>query len=104
MVILFSLSLACTASAAEKSGEQLFQTMKCNGCHDATVKKRGPSLQTIANAYADTNGIFLYFSGKSGPIVEPERERTMRPRLRKIMKLNESEQKALASYIATFKK
>jgi len=103
-VFCFLLSLSCTTFASDQSGEKLFQAMKCTGCHDAEIKKRGPSLQKIARVYPDQESIFLYFTGKADPIVEPEREKTMRPRLRKIMKLNEAEKKALATYINTFKK
>ncbi len=103
MALCLSVSLSSFACSAEQSGEELFKTMKCTMCHDAKVKKRGPSLITIASAYPDMDTMALYFSGKADPIVDPKRAKSMAPRLRKIMKLNETDQTALASYLMSFK-
>jgi cytochrome c len=98
------LTICTTADATERSGEAIFQDMKCTKCHGTKAKQRGPSLLKIAAAYPDADALFLFFNGKTDPIVEPERAKTMRPRLRKIMKLNDTEQKALADYVISFKK
>ncbi len=103
MFFCLFLSLSSFTNAAEQSGEELFQAMKCKMCHQPDVKKRGPSLMTIAKAYPDTDAMALYFSGKADPIVDPKRAKSMASRLRKIMKLNETDQKALASYLLSFK-
>lgn len=98
-----SISLNSFANSADQSGEELFTTMKCTMCHDTEVKKRGPSLMTIAKAYPDMATMALYFSGKADPIVDPKRAKSMAPRLRKIIKLNGTDQKALAAYLMSFK-
>jgi len=103
LALCLSLFLSSSAHSTEQSGEELFKTMKCSMCHDSKVKKRGPSLITIADAYPDTESMALYFSGKADPIVDPKRAKSMQPRLRKIMKLNETDQKALASFLMGFK-
>ena len=100
---LFSL-LAVPAVAEEQPGEILFKTMKCTKCHGTKAKQRGPSVITIASAYANTDELLLFFAGEKEAIVEPERAKTMKPRLRKIMKLNDADKKALASYLLGFKK
>lgn len=97
--ILFSGS----ALAQESPGEILFKKMKCSKCHGLEAKQRGPSLITVADAYSDVDELLLFFNGKKEPIVEPARAKTMRPRLRKIMKLSDSEKKDLASYLMEFK-
>jgi len=101
--ICLSLSLSSFTIAAERSGQEIFQAMKCAKCHSTTPKPRGPSLIKIANTYPDTATLLQFFSGKSTAIVEPARAKTMRPRLRKIKKLNETDKNALATYVMEFK-
>ncbi len=85
-------------------GSALFAKMKCTKCHDPKVKKTGPALQTIAAAYKTPDNLVRYFQGKSEPIVEPARAKTMKPRRRKLARLKAEEQEALAAFILGFKK
>lgn len=97
------LSMAIPASADANKGETLFLSMKCNKCHATKNNPKGPSLGRIADTYGDESSLLLFFEGKSEPIVEPARAKTMKPRRRKLQKLSEEDQKALAAYIITFK-
>ena len=90
-------------AAEGQPGEAIFTAMKCTQCHGTAAKQRGPSLIKIANMYADTEELLLFFNGEKDSIVEPERAKTMRPRLRKIMKRSDADKKALAEYILGFK-
>jgi len=80
-------------------GEKIFTELGCVECHHPEVKINGPALKTIAATYGDIKRLLAYFKGDTGPIVEPERARTMMPRRRKIKKLSEDRQQALAEYI-----
>ena len=103
--LCFVTSIVCSGSvlAEEHPGEKIFNRMKCTTCHGIEAKQRGPSLIKIANAYADAEELLLFFNGKKEAIVEPDRVKTMRPRLRKIMKLSDPEKKDLAKYLMGFK-
>lgn len=103
-VIGLSLALSGNSFADESPGEELFESMKCQKCHTPAKDKRAPSLITIASEYPDTETMVLYFSGKSEAIVEPKRARTMKSRLKKIIKLSDDDKKILASHIMSFKK
>ena len=100
---LLFLTLNTSAAAEKHPGEAIFNTMKCGTCHGTEAKQRGPSLSTIADTYTDVDQMLLFFNGKMESIVEPARAKTMRPRLRKIMKLSDTKKKDLASYLMSFK-
>ena len=103
IVFCLSLALSAAASAEEDKGKTLFESMKCNKCHTEKGTPKGPSLQRIANTYGDETTLLQFFEGKSEPIVEPERAKTMKPRRRKIKKLSEGDKNVLAGYIISFK-
>lgn len=101
--ILISLILVTSALAEEKSGEELFLSMKCNKCHRTEKNPKGPTLIRIANTYGEKARLLSFFEGKTEPIVEPERAKTMKPRRRKIKKLTRENKEKLAAYIMGFK-
>lgn len=103
--LCMSLSLiSSSASADDMTGEALFQSMKCGKCHRTEENPKGPTLARIAETYGDEAKLLLYFEGKTEPIVEPERAKTMKPRQRKIKKLDKADKTKLAAYIIGFKK
>jgi cytochrome c551/c552 len=105
LIIATILALwCCTSAAAETTaGETLFTSMRCGQCHAPDKKVYGPGLQVIAGIYGEEEKLLAYFRGESEPIIEPERAKTMKPRLRKIGKLSAQELQALARYIMGFK-
>ncbi len=104
--LLFLFFLCCYFSGssawAETHGRDVFEAMECFKCHDPQYKKMGPTLKLIANTYGKKEKLLSYFNGETESIVEPERAKTMKIRIRKIKKLADPEKDALADYIMSF--
>ena len=107
--VYYALALLCFAVALTPAltiageGKAIFNRLKCTRCHHPDQKINGPALKTISGIYADKKQLMEFFRGEASPIVEPERFKTMKIRLRKIKKLQEADQQALAGYIMSFK-
>lgn len=84
-------------------GKAVFDSLYCSICHKPHEGVTGVTLPQIARAYKNPEHLMQYFNGKTEAIVEPSKSSIMWGQLKKIQKLPEAKQKALADYILTFK-
>ncbi len=104
--ILFLLLTTVPAIGQEyAAGQEIFTKKKCQRCHvSGDLKKKGPSLEVIAEAYQDEEKLLSYFRGDGEPIIEPERAKLMKMRRKQLKKLSDQQQKDLSQYMMSFKK
>ncbi len=97
------LLVIATASMAS-DGASIFKSKGCASCHKAKVNTVGPSLETIAKAYAGKEDeLVSYLKGKTAAIVDPKKAMMMKGQLNKVKHLPEDQLKALADYILSAK-
>ena len=81
-------------------GKEIFEKKGCTLCHKVKKDTIGPSVMTIATAYAGKESSLVpYLSSQGTPIVYPDRAPVMNPQLAKIKTLSEEKMKALATYL-----
>ena len=97
---LVTIIFMTNANAKNAQGEAMFQAKGCAVCHKKDMDTIGPSLATIATAYAGKEStIIAYLKGSGTPIVDPARAPVMNPQLVKIRTLFDEDMKALAEHI-----
>ena len=104
---IFFLLLSTTPAISQEhaAGESIFTVKKCQRCHaSGNEKKKGPSLEVIAEIYQTEEKLLSYFKGEGEPIVEPARAKLMKMRRRQIKKLSSQQQNDLGKYMMSFKK
>lgn len=106
LTILFLLLSTVPATCQEYvAGQAIFTKKKCQRCHvSGNLKKKGPSLEVIAEGYQTEEQLLSYFKGDGEPIIEPERAKLMKMRRKQIKKLSDQQQKDLSQYMMSFKK
>lgn len=99
-ILLISSVLLTSANAKNTNGEAIFNSKNCGLCHKKNVEAVGPSLKTIAKAYASKQKeLMSYLQSNGTPIVAPKRAAVMNPQLAKIKTLSEKDMKDLTTYI-----
>ncbi len=82
------------------NGKALFEANGCAVCHKPDMDAMGPSLRTIANAYAGREVDMLsYLKGDRAPIVDPARASIMEPQLVKLRTMFEEDLHAISTYL-----
>jgi cytochrome c551/c552 len=93
-------------SIAGEDGASIFKSQGCTSCHrpDKSTKVN-PSLAAIAESYSgNTDQLVRYLNGEADAIVKPDKAKLMKRYVERTKKLSESERKALAEYIMSYKK
>ena len=106
LMIILMLMLLPGLSVAGEDGSSIFKSQGCASCHrpDKSTKVN-PSLAAIAESYDDnTDQLVRYLNGEADAIVKPDKAKLMKRYVERTKKLSESERKALAEYIMSFKK
>lgn len=105
-ILVFGIALLGFTIRAEKMplGKKLFKAKGCIGCHNPTTDQieagLGPSILTIAKAYAgDRAGLLNFLKGSGKPRVFPEKIQVMRPMQEMIRGLPENKIESLADFI-----
>lgn len=103
--LFFTIGVAVpSANSGENSGEALFRSLHCNGCHKAEGKGVGMDLKQIAGGYKDqAQRLSDYLAGKEKALLNPARARVMANQIKKTEKLSPAERQALAAYLLSFK-
>ena len=93
-------------SIAGEDGASIFKSQGCTSCHRPEKStKVNPSLAAIAEFYSDnTDQLVRYLNGEADAIVKPDKAKLMKRYVERTKKLSESERKALAEYIMSYKK
>jgi len=101
LIILTILFFGAPDIMAGDDGEKTeFKSMKCSICHKVDTGRAYPSLMEITKAYnGDREKLMSYLQGKSAPIVNEEKSKTMERYLEKTKALSEDELKSLAEYM-----
>jgi cytochrome c len=96
--LVAGLWLAVNAGAEQ--GGDLFESLRCGGCHKADVSKAPPSLKDMAGAYhGKDHQLTKYLKGEVGPIISPAEGNMMKRSLEKTKALSDADRKALADFI-----
>lgn len=104
LALLFLILLAISPNRSfAASGEEVFNTLRCDSCHKPDQKATAVPLTQIAKAYPDAEKLANFLKGESKPLIETERPGMMRGQLKKLEAVPDEEKKALADYILTFK-
>lgn len=83
-----------------QGGRAMFESNGCVVCHKLEMDTIGPSLKTIAYAYAGKEmNMLTYLKGQGTPIVDPARASVMNPQLLKIRTMFEEDLHAISTYI-----
>ena len=103
--LLLAMGVAIpSADSGQISGEALFHSLHCNGCHRAEGKGVGMDLKQIARGYkAKTQRLNDYLAGKAEALLNPAKARVMANQIKKTKKLSSAERQALAGYLLSFK-
>lgn len=92
------------ADSGQESGEAIFKTLHCNGCHRPEGKGVGISLSKIAKGYAgQASRLNDYLAGESEAMLNPAKARIMARYIKKTKKLSAAQRKALIDYLLSFK-
>ncbi len=109
-VFLPILALVCCfcffqpgSAYGERSGAEIFESLKCGACHKPDVDSAGFSLVQIAKAYQTKDKLAGFMKSGFEPIMESEKKGMMRGQMQKLAALGEEEREALAGYILSFK-
>jgi cytochrome c551/c552 len=93
-----------SADSGQLSGEALFRSLHCNGCHKVEGKGVGMDLKKIARGYeAKAQRLNNYLAGKVEALLNPAKARVMANQIKKTKKLSPAERQALAGYLLSFK-
>ena len=97
---LSSIFLVNISAQDTQNGKAMFEAKGCAVCHKPNMDTIGPSLRTIANAYAGREmDMLTYLKGQGTPIVDPARASMMNPQLAKIRTMFEEDLHAISTYI-----
>ena len=100
ILVLFFAGLWLAVNVGAQQGGDLFESLRCGGCHKAAVSKAPPSLKDMAGAYhGKEDQLASYLKGESGPIVKPAEGNMMKRALEKTKALSDADRKALADFI-----
>jgi len=103
MTTLLILAAVFTFAFGEE-GASLFVSKGCASCHLPRKEGMGPSLQKIAEAYADRReDLIKYLRGEGEAIVDPARAELMRIQLTMIADLPPEKISALADFILSYR-
>jgi cytochrome c551/c552 len=103
-MILLIILVFCAFSFAGAEEKPIFNTLNCGICHKADTGKAFPSLKEIAQAYnGDKEKLTGYLQGKSGPIINTEKAKSMERYIEKTKALSQEEVGALADFIISNK-
>jgi len=92
------------AHAGQTSGEGLFRSLKCSGCHRVQGKGVGMDLKEIARGYAgQAQRLNDYLTGQAEATLNPAKARVMANQIKKTKKLSPDQLQALAAYLLSFK-
>jgi cytochrome c551/c552 len=92
------------ANSEEISGQALFRSLHCGGCHKIEGKGVGMDLKQIAQGYkAEAQRLNDYLAGKKEALLNPARARVMARQIKKTKQLSPVERQALAAYLLSFK-
>ena len=107
VTVLTSMLLILSGPGLRQSfamdGKAVFDSLYCSICHKPHEGVTGVTLPQIARTYESSDHLMQYFAGKTEAIVEPAKSSIMWDQKKKIQKLPEAKQKALADYIMSFK-
>ncbi len=108
ILITVCLLISIPAFADIDNGEKIFKSFVCNACHQVSKETFGPSLKKIAAVYdGKKEQLVKYFSGKSHPIINPDKSLTMEFTLTNtitmLKKLSDKEKSDLAGFILKHK-
>jgi cytochrome c len=85
------------------SGEEIFYKLNCSACHRQEKSGFAPSIKEISKFYKEKKErLIKYLKGEAEAIVDPERQDYMKPYIRQIKKLKDSEIEKLADYLISF--
>lgn len=86
------------------AGKDFFASSGCVACHQVDAKTVGPSLKTIAEAYADNKeGLVAFLKEEGEAIVDPAQAAVMQPQLAITKVLPENELNNVVDYILSNK-
>lgn len=99
-LMLSAVLFFCVFNAAAEDEKPVFKSLRCGMCHKADTGKSYPSLKEITEVYkGDQEKLISYLLGKSEPIVNKEKSKTMERYIEKTKALSEEELKSLAEYM-----
>jgi cytochrome c551/c552 len=100
ILILFMILTFCAFIATGEEEKPIFKSLNCGICHKADTGKAYPSLIEITKAYnGDKDKLIKYFQGKSEPIMNLEKAKSMEKFLEKTKALSEDELNSLVEFI-----
>jgi cytochrome c551/c552 len=103
-MILLGVLFFCTFSAFGADEKPIFNALNCGICHKADTGKAFPSLIEITKAYnGDKEKLTGYLQGKSEPIINTEKAKSMEKYIEKTKALSQEEVGALADFILSTK-
>lgn len=95
-----ALALASSPSPAT-TGQAVFEDLRCTTCHRADRDGVGPSLESMADAYAgDAAAVEAYFRGDKEARLDRGRAAMMRDPLSKVRELDSEKRSSLAAFLA----
>ncbi|MBN1903641.1 MAG: c-type cytochrome [Deltaproteobacteria bacterium] len=99
-MILSAILFFCAFNAAGADEKPVYKALNCGICHKADTGKTYPSLIEITKAYnGDKDMLIKYFQGKSEPIMNIEKAKSMEKYLEKTKALSEDELNSLVEFI-----
>lgn len=99
-VILLVIFSFCAFNVVADDEKPVFNSLKCNICHKPDTGKAYPSLKEIATGYnGDQEKLTSYLQGKSEPILNKKKGKSMERYIEKTKALSEDEMKSLVEYI-----
>lgn len=100
--ILLMVILLLPISVLASSGEEIFKTKGCSGCHSKSYDSFAPSLKTISKSYYKKNQELKdYLQGKKPGLIKGE-PKTMKGFINITKKLSDKDLSALTEYLLSF--
>ncbi len=102
LIVMAALAAAAVALAGSQgpSGREVFQSLRCSGCHKVEGRGVGLELKQVAKGYAgQADRLEAYLAGEAEPLLNPAKARSMASQIRKTKKLSPAERKALVDYL-----
>jgi cytochrome c len=89
-------------SAYAVTGEDIFKSKGCSGCHSKSFDSFAPSLSTISKSYYNKKEDLKAFLRGNKPGLIKGEPKTMKGFINLTKKLNDSELEALVTYLLSF--
>jgi len=102
LVLLLFSNFAFSARGLSATGEEIFKSKGCSGCHSPSFDSFAPSLKTISKSYYNNKeALKAFFKGQKPGLIKGE-PKTMKGFINITKRLSDQDLDALINYLLSY--